>query len=133
MSLGIYPVFEPKLVGTEFDALGEVLAANLEALDRIARSADLTPFTAFADNRPVPDDFDGDPDGLAEVMGEWAEWFDPAEGHAVVQALAERIQASPRVAARLNEPTGMVAKLVELARVLGVAAAQGVRFRLQMS
>ena len=69
MSLGIYPVFQPKLKGTKFDALGEVLAANVEALDKIARSANLTPFTAFADNRPVPEDFDGDPDELAEVMG----------------------------------------------------------------
>jgi hypothetical protein len=133
MSLGIYPVFQPKLKGTTFDALGEVLAANFETLDKIARTAKLTPFTAFADNRPVPEDFDGDPDELDEVMGEWTEWFEAADGHAAMQALADHIRANAKAAKRLDEPDGVVEELTEMARVLGVAAKQGVRFRLQMS
>jgi hypothetical protein len=133
MSLGIYPIFEPKLKGTEFDALGEILAANFEALDKIAQSAKLTPFTAFADNRPIPEDFDGDPDELAEVMGEWTEWFDPAEGQAAMRALADHIKASPKAAKRLDEPAEVMEELEEMARVLGAAAAQGIRFRLEMS
>src|SRR5690606_16956723 len=127
------PVFEPKLKGTKFDALGEVLAANFEALDKIARSAKLKPFSAFADNRPIPDDFDGDPDELAEVMGEWTEWFDPAEGQAAMQALADHIKSSPKAAKRLDGPDGVVEELKEMARVLEVAAKQRARFRLQMS
>lgn len=130
MSLGIYPVFEPKLKGTEFEALGEVLARNFEAIDKVARSAKLTPFTAFADNRPIPDDFDGDPDELAEIMGEWTEWFDPAEGKIAMHALADHIKASPKAAKRLG---GVVAELEEMARVLAVAESEGVRFRLEMS
>jgi hypothetical protein len=133
MSLGIYPVFEPKLTGAKFDALGEVLAANFEALDKIARAARLTPFTAFADNRRVPDDFDGDPDELAEVMGEWTEWFDPAEGRAAMQALADLVKADPKAAKRLDDPAGVIVELEEMARVLAVAASKSVRFRLQMS
>ncbi|MFO0812629.1 MAG: hypothetical protein U0796_05390 [Gemmatales bacterium] len=133
MSLGIYPVFQPKLTGTKFVALGEVLAANFEVLDKIARAAKLTPFTAFADNRPIPEDFDGDPDDLAEVMGEWTEWFDPAEGRAAMQALADHIKASPKAAKRLDESAGVVEELEEMARVLGVAASEGIGFRLQMS
>ncbi|OAI51282.1 hypothetical protein AYO44_05115 [Planctomycetaceae bacterium SCGC AG-212-F19] len=133
MSLGIYPVFEPKQKGTKFDAPGEVLAANFKALDLIARSATLTPFTAFADNRPIPEDFYGDPDDLAEVMGEWTEWFDPAAGQAAMQALADHIRASPKAAKRLDDPAGVVAELEEMARVLGAAAAQGLQFRLEMS
>jgi hypothetical protein len=133
MSLGIYPVFEPELTGTEFNALGEALAANFEALDKIAQSAKLTPLTAFADNRQIPDGFDGDPDELAEIMGEWTEWFDPAEGRAAMQALADHIKASPKAAKQLDELAGAVTELEEMARVLGAAAAQGVRFRLQMS
>ena len=113
--------------------LGEVLTANFEALDKIARSAKLTPFTAFADNRPIPDDFDGDPDELAEVMGEWTEWFDPAEGLAAMQALADHIKGSPKDTKRLDGAGGVVEELREMARVLGVAAKQGARFRLQMS
>jgi hypothetical protein len=133
MSLGIYPVFERKLKGTKFDALGEVLVANLDALDKIARSAKLTPFTAFADNRPVPDDFEGDPDDLAALLGEWAEWFDPTEGQVAMQALADHIKASPKAAKRLDGPTAVVSELKEMARVLGEAAKQRVRFRLEMS
>ena len=133
MSLGIYPVFEPACKGTKFDALGEVLAANFESLDKIARSARLTLFTAFADNRPIPEDFEGDPDELAEAMGEWTEWFDPAEGRAAMQALANHIRADPKAGKRLDGPTEVVSELEEMARVLGAAAKQGVRFRLQMS
>jgi hypothetical protein len=133
MSLGIYPVFEPMLKGTKFDSLGEVLAANFETLDKIARSAKLTPFTAFADNRPIPYDFHGDADELAELMGEWTEWFDPADGRAAMQALADHIKASARAAERLDAPGEVIAELEEMARVLRAASAQGVKFRLQMS
>ncbi|MFO0826455.1 MAG: hypothetical protein U0792_25605 [Gemmataceae bacterium] len=130
MSLGIYPVFQPKLTSTKFDALGELLAANCEELDNIARVAKLTPLTAFADNRTISDEFDGDPDDLAEVMGEWTEWFEPAEGRTAIHALADHIKASPKAANRLIEAGGLVE---ELSRVLRMAAMEGVRFRLQMS
>ena len=133
MSLGVYPVFNPKVTGTKFKSLGEVLADNCRALDRIARSAKLTPFTAFADNRPIPDDFDGDPDELAEVMGEWTEWFDPASGRVAMLAIMERIKSSPSAAKRLDDPEGVIAELEEMARVLDVAARKGAQFRLEMS
>jgi hypothetical protein len=133
MSLGIYPVFEPKLTATKFDSLGEVLAENFETLDSIAQSANLTELTAFADNRPIPDDFDGDPDELAELMGEWTDWFDPAHGRAAIRALADHINASPKAAKRLDEQDAVVAELEEMVRVLEVAASEGVRFRLEMS
>jgi hypothetical protein len=132
MSLGIYPVFEPKLKGAKFDALGEALASNLEVLDTIARSAKLTLFTAFADNRPIPDEFDGDPDDLAEIMGEWTEWFDPADGQTAMQALAEHIKNNPKAAKALDASTDVVDELTKMARLLGVAVKQGVRFRFGM-
>jgi hypothetical protein len=133
MSLGIYPVFRPKLARTRLRWLGEVLAMNLEPLDAIAREAKLTPLTTFADNRPVPKDFDGDPDELAEVLGEWTEWFDAAVGQAAMQALVDHLKANPEAAARLAEVSGVVAELEDIARVLAVATAQGVKFRLEMS
>lgn len=133
MSLGIYPVFEPKLKGITFDALGEVLAANFEMIDDIARSARLTPFTAFADNRPIPDDFDGDPDELAEILGEWTEWFDPSEGRSAIAALIDHITANPEAAEQLDRPDQVADELAEIARVLEAATVQGVRFRLEMS
>ncbi len=133
MSLGIYPVFEPNLKETKFDVLGEVLAANFEALDKIAQSVAVTQFTAFADNRAIPEDFDGNPDDLDEMLGEWTEWFDPAEGQETMMALADYIKANPRVSKQLGDPAALLDELKELARVLGAAAAQGIRFRLEMS
>ncbi len=98
MGLLIYPEFEKELTEPESDATGEWLAVNFEVLDNIAAEANLTPFTAFADSRQIPDDFDGGPDELAELMGEWSEWFDASQGQAAMQALAERIQTNPYVA-----------------------------------
>jgi len=70
---------------------------------------------------------------LADVMGEWTEWFEPAKGQAAMQALADHVKANPKAAKRLDEPAELVAELEEMARVLGAAAVQGVHFRLQMS
>lgn len=132
MSLGIYPVFNPELKGTKFDALGEILVEELDSLEKVARMAKLTPITAFADNRPIPDDFDGDPDELSEVMGEWTEWFNPAEGQAVIQALADYIRLNSKAAKRFEEPTEVLKEMEEMVRVLGVAAEQSLQFRLEM-
>jgi hypothetical protein len=114
MSMGIYPVFEPNLTGDKFDALGEALAANFEALDKIAVAAKLTPFTVFSDSREIPEDFDGDPDELAELMGECTEWFDPGEGRAAIQSLIDHIKSNPKAAKRLDEPQGVVQELEDL-------------------
>lgn len=132
MSLGIYPVFQPSLQGAKFEADGDALASNFETLDKIARAAMLTPITAFADNRPIPDDFDGDPDELAEAMGEWTDWFDAADGQQAMQNLANYIRTDAKSVKRLNGPDEVVEELTEMARVLAVAANQGVRFRLEM-
>lgn len=133
MSLGIYPVFKPELIGTQINILGEVLVSNFDALDKIAQTAKLTPIYAFADNRPVPSNFDSDPDDLAEVMGEWTEWFNPAEGQIVMQAIADYIKDHPKVAKRLKHADEVVAELEEMSRILKVAAKQSVKFRLHMS
>jgi hypothetical protein len=68
-----------------------------------------------------------------EVMGEWDEWFDPAEGRAAMQALVDHIKANPQAARRLDDSAGVVAELDQMARVLAAAASEGVRFRLEMS
>jgi hypothetical protein len=133
MSLGIYPVFEPKLRGAKFGALGEILAHNFEALDHIAEVANLTPFTAFADTREVPADFSGSPDDLEDLLGLWTEWFDPAKGRAAIQALVNHIKSNPAATKTLDYPEAVVSELEEMVRVLAVAETEAVRFRLQMS
>ena len=68
MAQGIYPVFKPKLQGTQVTTLGEVLVADLDDLEQIAEENELTPMSAFMDNREVPDDFDGTPEELDEAI-----------------------------------------------------------------
>ena len=50
-----------------------------------------------------------------------------------MQALANHIKANPGVAKRLDQSAWVLDELEEMARVLKVAASQGVRFRLEMS
>jgi hypothetical protein len=133
MSLGIYPVFDPNLIGTKFEALGEVLFSNFEALDRIANAAKLKKLTTFTDTREVPADFDGPPDDLEDILGPWTDWFDPAEGRSTIQALALHIKSNPKVAKKLIQPAGVIEELLEMVRVLVIAENEGVRFRLQVS
>ena len=133
MSLGIYPVFDPELRGTTFKALGEVLAHNYEMMDRIAKAAKLRPFTAFADTRVVPANFNGAPENLEDILGPWTGWFDPAEGRAVILDFVSHIKAHPEAAKRLDDPTRVIEELEEIVRVLAVAEKETVKFRLHMS
>ena len=133
MSLGIYPGFEPGLHDAKFDALGEVLARSFPTLDKIADAYGLTRFTAFADNREVPDDFDGPPDELEELLGPWNEWFDPEKGRVAFRVLAKLIGSTPEVAKNLEDSEHVVEELEELVRVLEIAHKEGAKFQLEMS
>ncbi len=63
----------------EFDGLGIRHCSRLiwERSNEIAESAELTHVAHYADNRPIPEDFEGDPDELAEIMGEWTDSVRP--------------------------------------------------------
>lgn len=124
--MGIYPVFEPKLRGTKAETLGETLAATLGDLEEIAVAADITPLSAFMDNRDPPEDFDGEPDDLAEAMGPSDEWFDPKAGAAAFEALAASAFEHENAEAIAEE-------LRDIARVVSAAAGvRGMKFRLEM-
>jgi hypothetical protein len=133
MSLGIYPVFRPKVRAAKFDSLGEGLARAFEALDRIADAHGATRLSAFADTREVPADFDGDPDELAERMGPWTEWFDASQGKAAFQALADILRKEATARQQLEHPESVVAELEELVRVLAIAEQKRAKFRLETS
>src|SRR5262249_52942698 len=132
MSLGVYPVFEPKLKGTKFNALGELLAHNLDALDRIAWANRLTPFTAFSDRREVPIDFDGGPEDLDDLLGPCNDWYESTDGKLALLALVDRIRLNPENQEFLESPNIVIEELGELVRVLTVAAEEGVKFRLEL-
>lgn len=126
MAQGIYPVFKPKLHGTQVTTLGEVLAADLDDLEQIAEENELTPMSAFMDNREVPDDFDGTPEELDEAIGEWNEWFDPAGGADALDALAASVSDH-------EHADDLAMELRDIARVLRVAAKKsGMQFRLEL-
>lgn len=133
MSLGVYPVFEPKLRDATFGSTGESLAHNLDSLDRIAGAAKLTPLTAFSDNREIPEDFDGPPEDLEEIFGPCTDWFSPSIGKAAVQALANHIKTNVKAAKKLDGPDEVVTELEELVRTLAVAENQKAKFRFEMS
>lgn len=132
MSLGIYPEFNPQIQGAKFEHLGEVLFANIDALDEIAVELNLKPISSFGDNRPVPRDFVGPREDLEELLGEWTEWFAAEEGRFAVQKLADAILEKPAYALRLDGHEEVVLELKGLASILSVADAQNVRFRLDI-
>ena len=80
MGLIVFPVFRTPLLAAKPRTTGEFLAAEFAALDRVAAAGGVPPLTAFADQRPVPDDFDDPPWELDEVLGPCEVWFPAAAG-----------------------------------------------------
>jgi hypothetical protein len=133
MSLSIYPVFNPAASETEFEGLGEILALEFGTLDELAEEYSLTSLTAFADTREVPEDFDGPPEDLEELLGPWEDWFACPDGQAAAEALAELIADDPDIAGRLKTPEAVIQELRSLAQALETAGIKGARFRLELS
>jgi len=129
----LFPVFNPRVAGASFDADGKILLREHAALDSIARDLNLTPFTAFGDNREVPEDFDGDPDELDEVLGEWNEWFSIDEGLKTIEGLVEAIRSDLDMAERLEEPDHVRSHLECLAACLRIAREENAQFRLEIA
>ena len=117
MSLGLVPIFSPDGAGA-FEGLGEALAQDLEALEELAYSAGLTPLSAFADQRDIPEDFAGDPEELDELLGPCADWFDPALGADAVDALRASIDSRKGRAIEFDESEGVIEELTALAACL---------------
>jgi hypothetical protein len=132
MGVGIYPIFDPSLPGDNYDTDGKSLARVYERLDRLAVANGLKPLSAFGDNRPVPEGFDGDPDTLAEVLGPWDEWFPITEGIQTVEGLIRMLQSDRELARRVRLPEDVLAELEELRRCLRAAESKRTRFRLEM-
>jgi len=132
MSLGIYPVFNPRLNITS-EAVGELLAESFDTLDQLADQHGLTRFTAFADTRPIPPDFRGTPEELEQRLGPWNDWFPCRSGIATFESLAQLISDHDDAAQQFEEPAAVAEELRAMVRALIPAAARGARFRLEMS
>jgi hypothetical protein len=125
MSVGIYPVFNPRVRGVVFGRDGKSLARAVHSLDAIARAGGLTPLSGFMDNRPVPEEFDGDPDELGELLGPWEEWFPIAEGIRTVEGMLTAITSTVGNAEIVDELEG-------LASCLHAAGSGATLFRLEL-
>ncbi|WP_040165116.1 hypothetical protein [Microbacterium gorillae] len=73
---------------------GEMLIAHLEEIDVAAESAGLRTLASYADDRDIPDDFDGDPEELAELLGPNPIWHTPAEASDQLKQLSEHASGS---------------------------------------
>ncbi len=132
MSLGIYPVFNPKVPEAQFRVLGEVLASECTTLHEIAEANSIASITSFGDNREIPSDFEGSPDDFDAMLGPFDEWFEPAEAIDAFAALIDVIRTSPYESRNLDDPESVIEELAELIRVLTIAERNRSRFHLDM-
>jgi hypothetical protein len=134
VGVAIYPVFKPTVDEASFDYDGgKLLARYFDKLDAVAEAVGAPAFTSFGDNRPIPEDFDGDPDDLGEAMGPWDEWFPIDDGLRTVEGLISAIESGIRQAKSLKQKDDIVDVLRELASCLRKAKKRGARFHLEMS
>ncbi len=80
----------------------------------------------------VPDDFDGDPDALDEILGEWDEWFPIEQGLKSIESLIRVIEADPKISTKFESADYVLADLKSLAASLMIADAEGAQFRLEV-
>lgn len=133
MGLVVYPVFRTPGASASRRTTGEFLAREFAELDRIACEYGLKGITDFADQRPVPEDFDGPPWELEELIGPCEDWFSAADGQAAFLRLASLIRAHSAVADRLKSPDAVIEELEDLAQIVGEASESGSEFRLNLS
>ncbi len=132
MGLGLYPVFKSTFTKPAFDALGEILLSHIDALDAIADEHGLVRLTAFANNREVPEGFEGPPDELDDLMGKWDEWFPAFDGAAAFESLAAVIANDASVGKRLESPENVQHELREFSRLFYAASEAKVEFHLEV-
>jgi hypothetical protein len=118
MGVEFYPVFKPRVAAAEFANDGKLLLAEHQTLDAIASDLGVNPFTAFCDNRDVPDDFDGDTDAdaddLEELLGDWDEWFSIENGLKTIDSLITAIEGDTEIASRFESAEYILEDLKEL-------------------
>jgi hypothetical protein len=130
MGLGWHVILERDLSLPPVDpAQGRSLIFYQHELDELARLLDVAPLTGFVSAVPErvaeylrEQGLDPDKFPVAEE-----DWFSAAEGLATVRGLIEHIRAMPKA---VTDPVRLVRDLEAVQGVLGLAAAQDVRFHL---
>ncbi len=132
MSVGVWPVFNPALKSLSPDLDGGPLLDSIPALDELCESLGVPLVSGFGDTRLVPEDFEGDPDELDDVMGPWTDWFSVSDGLKMTDALLGAL-GKPETNIELeHDRSVVVAELEEVARCLRAAARAEVKWRLEV-
>src|SRR5437899_2753630 len=94
----IFPEFDRKVSLPEPTTSGEFLGRCFEQLDQIAEENGITPpISTFGDTREVPEDFDGDPAELDEVLGPRTDWYDSKDGVTALRDILTFLSGRPEL------------------------------------
>ena len=132
MSLGLIPVFLGDAPAA-LAPLGEVLADAFETLEQLAADAALTPLSAFSDQRPLPDDFDGSPEELDVLLGPCTDWFEASDGADALARMSELIGGRATASFQLDDREALLDELSALKSCLDEAGTTGTKFRFEMA
>jgi hypothetical protein len=132
MGLGVYPTFNLPVSVATFDSDGKFLLAKFDVLDDVASAYGLRPLSSFADNRPIPEGFSGDPDELAQLIGPWDQWFPIADGIRTIDGLTQILRTNPESRSRMGEAEEVIEELETLVECLREAAPLATSFRLEV-
>ena len=132
MGMGIFPVFNKPGLDRWYTSDGKALAVDLPQLDAVAEKLNIRKFSSFGDDREVPEDFDGDPQELDEILGEFDEWYEPKEAIEVFTRLATEIKGPRSSEINLQYPETIVEDLLAIVRCLNAAEEVGAQFRLEL-
>ncbi|GAA4467355.1 hypothetical protein [Novipirellula rosea] len=125
MGVELYPAFRPPCTGFATDFDGQVILTHLGELDKLARKLNIRPLTSFMDTREPPKDYDGGPENIDEVLGDWHEWFQIKDAIASIQ----RLVGDPRY--RIHNVGILIDELETLRRFLAEAEDENRLFRLE--
>jgi hypothetical protein len=133
MSIGVWPEFKPKVKSIKPTLDGAPLLDAIGVLDDLCTSLGVSRLGSFGDNRKVPEDFDGHPDELEDLLGPWDEWFTIADGLKTIDALLAAL-AKPDVKLELKHAKDhVVEELADVARCLRLAEKKkNVKWRLEV-
>ena len=132
MGLSIVSVFEPDISNIEFLSEGKILFKEFQILDEIAEENGVSLLSSFGDNREIPEDFDGDPDELEDVLGPFDQLFEPENGIITVRVIISKIKSETKWKERLSYPDCLLEELEDLLECLKIAKAENAKFYLEL-
>jgi hypothetical protein len=134
MSTAYFIVLDREQPGFDTMVNGKFLAQDSRKLEKIARSLHLRALEDFVSYSPdeavaMMEDFGADLDGIDAAELPVQQWFDAADGLALLEKLAGHVQANPTA---VKNAQGVLSDLQEFQEILAKAKAIGARWNLQV-